>query len=610
MSVHEHRAEPILDPASFLRRVHPFDLLSEKALRATAGRIQIMFFEKGTQILLAAGEPSQFLHIIRKGAVRLERPGEPVLHLADGETFGYPSLLSGSATSDAIADEDVLLYSLPGDVFRQLLREHPGFGTFFTTALAHRLARARRTDLPQAVDFHMPVEALISRDPVIVPADATVRQAAEVMQKEGVSSCLVEATPRGILTDRDLRNRVLAQGRGPETPVREVATFPLYSVPPDSPVYDTWIAMLERGIKHVAVEREGRIVGLVTATDLMRHHTHGPLLAFKRIARMVDRGALGGYAQDLARLVDVLLTSGLEATRIARLVSRLNDAVVRRILEWAQGDLGPPPQSFAWVVFGSEGRLEQTLLTDQDNALIWEQENADDRHYFEQLAARVIEDLLTAGFPECPGGFMATRWRGPLDEWKERFSTWITTPVPEALLKASIFFDLRVVAGTLDLEPVFEVIGTARAHSPFLAHLAHSALEFRPPLTLLRRLKEEGGEIDLKRGGLMPIVGLARAYGLAAGSRTTRTVSRLEAAAEAGLIGREEAETLAEGYRFLMQIRLREQLRSLRSGKSPDHGIPVSTLSASDRHHLKDVFVAVQQAQAAASWFFHTGKLG
>lgn len=609
MSAFERRADSVLDPLSFLRRVHPFDELPEADFAAAAARMRIEFFEKGARILSTESEPSRSLFVIRKGAVRLEHEGEILLTMEEEEAFGDPAV-TGGAPFDAIAEEDVLLYLLPEDAIRELLRGEGPFASFFTTALARRLERARRSDLPHAVDFHRPVEGLIARPPIIVPANLSVREAAGTMRSAGVSSVLVEGSPRGILTDRDLRNRVLAEGRGPETLVREVASFPLYSVSPDAPVYDAWMAMIERGIKHLAIESEGRIVGVVTGTDLMRHHTHGPLLAFKRIARLTDRSALKGYAADLTRLVDVLLASGLEATRIAQLVARVNDALVRRILGWAEADLGGAPQSYAWIVFGSEGRLEQTLLTDQDNALVWEREAADDRPYFESLSARVIEDLLTAGFPECPGGFMATNWRGPLEEWRDRFAAWITTPRAEALLNASIFFDLRRVAGTLELNPIFEVIGTARAHAPFLAHLVRSALEFHPALTLLRRLKEEEGGIDLKRGGLMPIVGLARAYGLAAGSRATRTVSRLEAAAGTGLIGQEDAETLSEAYRFLMQLRLREQLRSLRRGGTIDHNVPLASLTGVDRRHLKEVFSAVREAQAAAALSFHTAELG
>jgi CBS domain-containing protein len=609
MSATKHLSEPIQDPFSFLRGVHPFDQLPEAAFAAVARQIQIEFFERGTPILSTTGAPSRFLYVIRKGAVRLERQGETVHTLEEGETFGYPSMLTGSVVNDAIADEDVLLYLLPEDAFRALLAEKGAFATFFTTALAHRLIRARRSDLPQSVDFHTPVGGLVSRAPVIVPADVTVREAARVMQIADVSSVLVDGNPPGILTDRDLRNRVLAEGRGPTTPLRRVASFPLFSLPPDTPVYDAWMAMVERGIKHLAIEREGKIVGVVSGSDLMRHHTHGPLLAFKRVAGLPDRSALKGYGSDTTRLVEVLLASGLEATRIARLVARVNDALMRRILAWAEDDLGPPPQPYAWVVFGSEGRLEQTLLTDQDNALVWQGESAADVSYFERLAAQVVEDLLSAGFPECPGGFMAKHWRGPLDEWRSRFENWITTPEAEALLHASIFFDLRSVAGGLDLQPVFEVIGTARLHAPFLAHLARSALEFRPALTLFRQLKEEEGGIDVKRGGLMPIVGLARAYGLAAGTAATRTVSRLEAAATAGLIGPEDAETLSEAYRFLLQLRLREQLRSIRSGETPGHRVPLARLSGPDRHHLKEVFSAIRQAQTAAAGSLHATEV-
>ena len=600
----------IQDPAGFLRTIHPFDRLPREAFDRAAREIEIVYHEKGTRLLIEGGQPSPGVYVIRKGTVLLQRQRETVMTLEEGDLFGYPSMFSGMASFDAVVDEDLLAYLLPEKGFRDLLSES-AFAGFFTVALADRLRNSmvERLEPAFAVDFHLPVERLIERPAASLPASASVRDAAVMMSRERVSSILVEGEPWGIVTDRDLRNRILALGRDASTPLSEIASTPLRTVPADTPVYGAWMAMLENRINHLPIVREGRVIGVVTDTDLLRHQTGGPLFALKRVENLPDRGALSGYAREVARMSDVLHGSGLETTQIARLVSRISDTLVRRILQWAHADLGEPPQPYAWIVFGSEGRHEQTLLTDQDNALIYAGDDPEARAYFSGLAERVVSDLLAAGYPRCAGGYMATKWNGPLEEWRDRFENWIVTPQQQALLQAAIFFDYRPVAGELDLSPISDVLQTAPTHAPFLAHLARSALDFRPPLTFLRQVRTEEGGVDLKRGGLMPVAGLARSYGLKARALVTNTIDRLSAAVSAGFLAADEAETLQEAYRFLLDLRLKSQLQSLGRGSQPSNRVSLDTLSAMERSHLKEVFRAVETAQKAAAWHFHTSEL-
>jgi CBS domain-containing protein len=420
------------------------------------------------------------------------------------------------------------------------------------------------------------------------------------MRDERVSSVLLLSEPPAIVTDRDLRNRVLAAGLGPETPALAVSSSPVRTVPHGTPVYGAWQAMLEHGIHHLAVEREKKLVGVVTSTDLLRHHSHGPVLAFKKVERMRGREALPAYGTDLARMVAMLVRSGLAATHIARLVSHLNDALVRRLLVWAERDLGAPPCPYAFLVFGSEGRFEQTLLTDQDNAIVYRDGDEPTRSYFRRLAHKVVADLVAAGFPPCPGGYMATNHAGPLSEWIARFAAWIDMPKMEAILAAGIFFDHRSAGGGLDLAPLAAVLERARQNAPFLSQLARAALGFRPPLGAFRRLELENGGVDLKKGGIAPIQGLARLWALDAGVRATPTVDRLKAATAAGLLDLETGEALEEAYIFFLGLRLREQIRALSEGRAPGNHVAVDALSPSERRHLKESFLAVRTAQKYA----------
>jgi len=598
---------PPLDPRSFLRTVPPFDALSAFDFEAAAGALQIAFYPEGTKVLNLLDRPSTYLFIVRKGAVRLERYGEVLATLEEGELFGYPSMLTGTVNFDVVVEEDLLAYRIPEERFHALMAR-PVFARFFTRGLAERLRSALtgEDEASFAPDVHAAVGTLVGRDLVSVAPTATVGDAARIMSRARVSSILVLSDPPAILTDRDLRNRVLAAGLGPETPVLEVSTRPLRTAPEDTPVYGAWQAMTEHGVHHLPLTREGVIVGIVTGTDLLRQQTFGPLFALKKVEQLADRSALTSHAGDVARLIGSLYASGLPVPQIARLASHVNDALVRKLLGWAEEDLGPPPVPYAWIVFGSEGRYEQTLLTDQDNALVWA-DTADGAvpAYFETLARRVVDDLLAAGFPPCVGGYMATNWQGPLQEWCARFASWVETPEAEAVLKAAIFFDYRTAGGALDLTPIARIVESARAMAPFLSHMARAALTFRPPLSAFRSLREDGGRLDLKKGGIAPIVGLARVFALDAGTQATNTVDRLAAAADAGFLTRDEVSTLTEAFPFLLRLRLRGQLRAVAAGEKPGNAVALETLSAVERRHLKEAFQAIRDAQKNAAWRYH-----
>jgi CBS domain-containing protein len=352
------------------------------------------------------------------------------------------------------------------------------------------------------------------------------------------------------------------------------------------------------------------IVGVVTDADLLRHHVKSPIYLRKHVSKIEHAEALQGYAQEVAATVESLFHSGLEVTRIGQMIANLNDALIKRLLLMAEEELGPPPTPYAWHVFGSEGRMEQTLLTDQDNALAYRADTPEAKTYFHTLAKRVVNGLITAGFPPCDGGYMATRWQYPLAHWTRLFSQWVLKPEPRALLEAAIFFDFRVVHGSLPLDPLNAIMLKSDQHKIFLAQLARAALEFRPPLGLFHRIQTTAGGVDLKRDGLAPIVGLARLYALAADSLARSTTERLAAAEQASVIGPEEAETLREAFGFLLRLRLREQLRAIRAGEQSSNRVRLDILSPVERRHLKEVFAAIRHSQEAVAFAYQTNRLG
>ena len=596
-----------MDPIEFLVRNPPFDALDDRELDILRRSLEIVVLPPGHRILTRAGVVTEHLYVIRKGTARLENDGIVIMVLDEGETFGAPTtIVEAQASLDVVADEELLAYRLPRATVERLLQNRD-FNSFFTARLAERLRRTaeRLRDTPSGAGLTGPIGDLIARNLVTVAEDASVGDAARVMRAERVTSVIVGTDPPGILTDRDLRNRVLAEGSGPDRRAATTMSMPLETMDAGAPVFEALLFMLERNIHHLPLVRDGALVGLVSSTDILRVRGRTPLFVVGALQRAESPADLVGHDRTISEVVAGLRREGAGAIEICRTVSAINDALVNRVLALAERELGPPPSSYAWLVMGSEGRREQALLTDQDNALVFSDGVAPG--YFAHLASFVVEALVVAGFPRCTGGYMATRHCHSLSGWIRRFEQWQSTPDPHALLDVSLFFDFRRTGGDLDLKDLNDAVGHARDRGLFLGAMARAVQSFRPPLRSFNRLRGEGGRLDLKRGGIAPIVALARLYALETGTSARSTLDRLSAARAAGTIGDDAAETLAEAFRFLLELRLEHQLRDVGAGRAPTNTVDLDALTHLDRGYLKETFVAVRDAQAAVALSHGTG---
>jgi CBS domain-containing protein len=592
------------DATSYLRATAPFGALPPSLFEEAARAAELVFHPAGTWLARAGGRPLEHLYLIRKGSVRLERDGQSLQVVEEGEIFGYTSLISRRAAIDVQVEDDLVAFRIPDAVFQALLRDAP-FARHFADALSDRL-KAALAQSPVAIfrpDLGLEVRQLVRDPPVWVDAGVTVGDAARAMRAGNATAVLVRGERPSIVTDRDFRNRVLAEGLGPDTPVAAIATPAPATLRGDTPIHEAWTALLDAGAHHLPVTQDGEVVALLGATDLLRSTAQGPMAVLRRVERLSARDALPGYAAIVAEMSAALLAGGLDATRIAGFVARLNDTLVGRIVRLAEAELGPPPAPWAWIALGSEGRTEQTLLTDQDNALV----HADgaDPAWYAAFADRVNADLEAAGFPRCPGGYMARRWSAPVSEWAAWFAGWIDAPSPDALLHAGIFFDYRRVAGALDLAPLDAALAAAGRRPPFLRFLARAALDFHPPASLLMRFKGSAA-IDLKAHGIAPVVFLARCYGLELGGAPRSTLERLEAAVRAGNLAEDVFAEVAEAYRFLVGLRLRVQLRSVAAGEPARSAVAPGELGALERTRLKDALRAVRGLQEAGALHFKT----
>jgi CBS domain-containing protein len=579
----------------------PFDRLDDDAKDFVASSLETMFFPRGARILERGGDPSRHLYMIRKGTAELTAAGDVVQTLEAGDTFGFPSLLGGAPPAfDVVATEDILVHRIPENAFDRLM-ERPSFAAFWLKGLGERLRRALPAErAAPGGDLATPVERLVGRSLVTIDRAATVAEAARVMRSERVSSVIVDDEPPGIITDRDLRTRVLAEGRGPETNVSEVMSRPVMTVSVTTPAHGALLLMLEEGVHHLPVTRGDRMVGLVTDTDLLRHQSRTPLYLRKSLEVAPNSKALEGYTGEIADMAGSLFYAGLDTAGIGRLIASLNDALTARLLRLAEDDLGRPPSPYAWIVYGSEGRMEQLVITDQDNALIYREESEEAAVYFQELTGRVAAGLEAAGFSEFEGRRIGAKPYMSLDEVRRVVVSWLQVPEPEAILGASMLLDYRKVFGGLDLGDIDSMIASAPEAELFMRNLAKDALRFAPPLSLWRTIRNQEA-VDLKRGGIAPIVQLARLYALSARRTERSTVDRLAAAGSEGTLSSEASEELAESFRFLLGLRLAHQLRAPSSGERPADTVDAGALSPHERRHLKDAFLIVRRTQRAAA---------
>jgi len=589
----------------------PFDQLTREQLREGLRGLLAEYFPKGS-ILLEIGQENHMLHLVRSGSVELYDGDDAlVARLGEGECFGYISLLSGRPVRyQSIAAEDALIYHLPSDSFRHLRSIAPAFDHYFTEAFADRLQKAvrdkGRSELAATPLGDLPSRALVSIEP-----SASIAEAAQKMQKEHVSSIIIshDGRVKGILTDRDLRGRVVAAKLSYDTPISTVMTPDPIVAHTDSNVAEALITMMRANIHHLPVVSDQGPFGILTLADLLRAEAEHPIYMVGDILKQVDAQSIAKVSQRLPDLLRRMINADATADQIGKVVTSVTDAITRRLIQLAMAKLGPAPVHFAWLALGSQGRQEQSAKSDQDNALLLSDDfRPEHDEYFSELARFVNDGLDACGYVYCPGDVMASnpKWRQPLKQWRKYFHKWISEPEPKALMYSNIFFDLRIVEGDEKLVDDLKdyIAELARKNQFFLAMMAKNAMAFQPPLGFFRQfVLEKGGKhgdtLDLKHRGVIPIVELARIHSLAAGEVRVNTRRRLQAAVEAGKITEGTGRSLEDALELIDHIRLHHQWEEMKSGQSPSHYVPPGFLSPLQRQHLKAAFSVVATAQAA-----------
>jgi len=609
-----------------LEHTAPFDSLPHATREELLDAALVEFFPANTTVISHGAEDRSYLFVVEAGSVRLENTttGRLVDVCGAGDVFGHWGLVRDDAVPyEARAVEPTTCALIPADIFREAYAAHDAFAAFFNDSLREQsdMVRPPVDAATSQLLLGTTVSDLVQRDLVRCEPDVSLRNAAQLMQKERVGSLVVwtDGEPPGILTNSDLRDHVVAGDTSPEAAVRTIMSQPIIALPGSAPLFEALLTMARHRLHHLGVSGDdGLVVGVISSRDIAQARGQDPTATLKRIERADRLRELSSLRSEVDTQLVHLHRQGVRARDIVRINTEINDQIAGRVLTLVEQRLQQENPSryidwpWVWMSLGSEGRKEMTLRTDQDNAIIYadppdEATAARVEDWLRLLAEEANEALASCGFTLCDGDVMARNktWRQPLRKWKRVFRQWMFDPSPKALMNATIFFDLRALRGDASLVEALknDLRSALDDERGFLTFLVSIALNNSPPLTFFRRfvLDEDGEErsfFDIKLRGLMPVTDLARVLALDARYlESTNTLDRLEAAGEALPRVRQTAENLREVYRHLEELRLQHQIRCIKEGIEPDNRVDPTALTKTQQQMLKVVFSQIKDAQ-------------
>jgi len=611
----------------FFARHAPFDRMERQHLLWMLERMQLAYYAKNEVIASPQQGHATRFFVIKQGMVRGTRiantPQEAVLELHEGECFPVGALLARRAvTSEYRAEEDVFCFELSAQHFLELIELSVVFKDFCTRRIAvlfEQSTQAMQAQLSQVSieqqSLSSTLSSIIRRTPITCSPQSSVREVLELMHKSRIGSMVAVddiGRPLGILTLPDVLARIALPQIDLSQPVIGIMTTKLTFLPPQALAYEAALTMAKQGFRHVLVVENERLVGLVSEKDLFALQRVGLRQIGSSIRNAQHIEELQQAAADVHSMTHNMMAQGVAAEQITQLISTLNDLLTTRIieLECIASGLQHPNSSQAelcWLALGSEGRLEQTFYTDQDNGIVFsvpEGETADAvRQRLLPVAKRINEALASCGFPLCSGGIMASnpKWCLSREEWQNTFAEWIDHGSPEDLLNASIFFDFRSLYGNASFAAALRAwLGKKISGVPrFLHQMAANALRNRPPLGVIRDfVVGQQQTLDIKLNGTTPFVDAARILSLACGSTATNTVQRLRDIAGPLHISAAEVDGWIEAFYFLQTIRLLHQYECSARGAAMDSQIDPKQLNDLDRRILKEAFRQSRKLQS------------
>lgn len=616
---------PVLE---FLRQYPPFNQMEASDLEFLAKRLRLIFYPRGELITSPEAGPAQSFHIIKQGRVHAELAPvrqdntEKLMDLGPGECFPVGALLSRRPVRAVYqAAEDTFCFELDYDDFHKLLKLSNPFNSACTLRLANLLDQAHRQVQSQAsqglgndTSLNIRLAERIRRAPITCTVNTSLREVLHTMDREHVGSMIVvdEAhRPIGVFTLHDLLNRVTLPERSLDDSIETVMSPNPITLTPAAFAFEAAMLMAYHGFHHVCVVDQGKLVGVISERDLFSLQRVGLVNLSRAIHRAQDIDKLARFGRDIHLLIGQMIAQGVRVEQITQIITLLNDHVTRRAIEICMAEHPDTEISFSWLAFGSEGRAEQTLKTDQDNGILFsvpDGQSADAvRAKLLPLALRINQALDQCGFPLCTGNIMASNPECCLsfDEWRQRFARWIDQGTPEHLLKSSIFFDFRVLMGPAEPADSLRawLLDKTAQNSRFRRQMAANAMGFRPPLGFLGdfRVATKGAHrntLDLKLNGVTPIVDAARIIALSAGVQETNTTERLRRAASLEVLNEEDVAAWIDSSQYIQMLRMRVHQQQALEGKPLSNHVNPDLLNDLDQRILKEAFRQVRKLQS------------
>lgn len=617
------------DVVSFIRNVIPFQFLKEEELIAIANKTLLEFYPQNTFILKQDGPPSDSIKIIKKGSVKVyarSESGEEIIndYRGEGELIGYLTLFTeGKSRVNVVTLEDTLCYLISKAEMLKIIDQHPNIKDFFHQSFLKKYldktfqemhVKSICTSSSDTLLYTTPLGNLATKGVISAFQDITIREAADIMARHEISSLVLidsNAVPVGIITDRDLRKKVVARGLNVENPVSTIMSTALIKSDVKEYCFEALLKMIRYNIHHLLVVEEGKLKGIITNHDLMMLQGTSPITIARDIENQYTVDGVATLSNKIGNIIDLLIKDAAKAENITKVITEVNDRIVKKILALAEKRFGSPPLPYCWIVFGSEGRKEQTFRTDQDNALIYADpdnlaEDQKAKEYFAAFSEHVKDSLVRCGFPPCTGNYMASnpRWCQPLTVWKSYFTDWINTPKAEAILASVILFDFRPIHGDFSLADSLKnhLLDTLRGKDMFLMQMAKMTVNIRPPLSFFKTfVVEKSGEhknqLNIKFKCIAPLINVVRLFSLEKRIPETSTIERINALKGTHDTVRQFGEEMTYAFEFMSLLRIHHQYKQIATGAIPDNYINPDELTNLQKKTLKESCQLISRLQ-------------
>ncbi|CAI4159444.1 Predicted signal-transduction protein containing cAMP-binding and CBS domains [Alteromonas macleodii] len=597
----------------FLNTSAPFDVLDKEQKLELVKHTELIYLTADNVGDLQKGKSSLFL--IQNGQFSVQDSDAPLRHLSEGDYFGYTNIMEKRNFSLSISvDSPGLVYCFEASAVTPLF-ELPAIRNFFDGLRNNALQNHAISD-SNSMWLYKGLEDVINKSPVSVDVETSITVAAQIMTNQKVSSLLVTREDKliGIITDRDLRSRVVAASLDIHLPVSHIMTPNPAQIMGNRTLFDALALMTERNIHHLPVIDQQTLVplGMVTASDIIRHQRGNVLFIIGELSKAENLYELTRLSWQLPHYFSAHAKKAGDYDIAGKILSQATDIMTRKLIGFFQQANGKAPMMFAWLVYGSQAREDQTMGSDQDNGLLLaERPSEAQAEYFAKMADYVCNGLAKCGIKLCDGNIMASnpKLRLSLEEAIEEAKRWVKGPTKDAIMHFNIFLDVRCAAGDISL---FKQLQRQRAplmkQNMFLAALTRNSNEISVPLSMFQKFIYEKGRrekdvIDLKTRAVALINNIARIYALADGVTLPNTLARLDALSENSQLSKRDATNLRDIWLFLNRLRWRHQLEN----KVTDNRVSVSSLSSIEKHQLKAAFKAIERTNQAMVMKFSGG---